>query len=75
MLATATKTLTLFSYYRKLVLISVQDASAKKMTEIAYETMKRVGATNPLKYHFRSSYALLGYSGPGKLDAVTQVMR
>ena len=56
-------------------MIAVQDASHGQMSDGAYEALELFGATNPLKYKLRNSYALLGYSGPGKLDAVTQVIR
>ena len=56
-------------------MIAVQDASSEQMSDGAYDALGSFGAINPLKYKFRNSYALLGYSGPGELDAVTQVIR
>ena len=44
------------------------------MTKAAYDALKKFGATNQLRNKFRNSYALLGYSGPGELDAVAQVI-
>ena len=55
-------------------MVAIQDEGSNKMTDAAYDALKRLGAENPLKNNFRSSYALLGYSGPGELDAVTQVI-
>ena len=45
------------------------------MTKAAYDALKKFGAKNQLRNIFRNSYALLGYSGPGEVDAVTQVIR
>lgn len=55
------------------MLIAVQDASSGHMTDAAYHALKEFGARNPLKGKLRNSYALLGWSGYGVLDAVTQV--
>ena len=63
------------TYFRKLVLVAIQDEGSKKMTDAAYEALERFGATNQLRNKFRSSFALLGYSGPGQFDAITQVIQ
>ena len=52
------------------MLIANQDA----FDYAIYTALTKFGAVNPIK-DFRSSFALLGYSGPGELDAVTQVMK
>ena len=58
---------------RRLVLIAIKDEGSAKMTDEAYNSLKEFGANSPLNKNFRGSYALLGWSGPGTLDAVTQV--
>ena len=60
-------------FYRKLVLIATKDAFQTHMNNEAYTCLQNLGAVNPIRA-FRASFALLGYSGPGQLDAVTQVM-
>ena len=58
--------------YRKLVLIATQDAFETHMNNEAYTCLQNLGAVKPIRA-FRASFALLGYSGPGQLDAVSQV--
>ena len=58
---------------RKLVLVAIQDEGSHRMSNLGYNALRRFGAHNQIKKNFRSSYALLGWSGHGKLDAVTQV--
>ena len=55
------------------MLIATQDAFEVHMSNEAYTCLQNLGAVNPIRA-FRASFALLGYSGPGQLDAVTQVM-
>ena len=45
------------------------------MSNKAYDAFTRFGAEDQLRYKLRNSYALLGWSGYGSLDAVTQVMQ
>ena len=54
-------------------MIAIQDEGSRLMTAAAYDLLQRLGADNPLRNKNRSSYALLGWSGPGTLDAVKQV--
>ena len=56
------------------MLIATQDAFHTHMTNKAYAALYRFGAFHPIRA-FRASYALLGYSGPGRLNAVTQVIK
>ena len=58
---------------RQLVLIAIQDEGSAKMNTTAYDALKKVGAQNPLKGNYRSSYALLGWSGPDTPNFITQV--
>ena len=55
------------------MLVAIQDEASFKMSDTAYDALKRFGAANQLRKKFRSSYALLGWSGYGQLSAVTQV--
>ena len=59
--------------YRRIVLIAIQDAAGEKMTNSAYYAMRRFGAWSQYKNELRSSFALIGWSGPGKTNFVTQV--
>ena len=61
------------SFYRLLVLIAIQDEGSARMNATAYDALKKVGAKDPLRGDPRSSYALLGWSGPGVPNFVTQV--
>ncbi len=54
-------------------MIAIKDEGSDKMTDEAYNLFKEFGAYSPLNKNYRGSYALLGWSGPGTLDAVTQV--
>ena len=69
-------TLPLYFYifwFRKLVLIAIQDESSKNMNDAAYNTLINLGAVDPLKNNYRSSYAQLGWTGPGRMDVIAQV--
>ena len=59
----------------RLVLVAIQDEASNKMSNSAYDALKRFGATNQIRGKFRSSYALIGWSGYGQLSAVTQVQQ
>lgn len=61
-------------YFRRLVLVAIGDSAGNRMSDAAYNALIKFGARNQLKYKFRNSYALLGWSGPGVLDAVSQVI-
>ena len=61
-------------YFRRFVLVAIQDSAGARMSNTAYEALKMFGARNQLMYKYRNSYALLGWSGPGVLDAVSQVI-
>ena len=58
---------------RVLVLIAIQDEGSREMSEAAYKALEKFGAQDPLKENYRSSYALLGWSGPGVPNFITQV--
>ena len=53
----------------------MQDEAANRMRDEDYNALIKIGAQNPIKNDFRSSYALVGYSGPGRPSWVTQVRR
>jgi hypothetical protein len=55
------------------VLIAIQDDGSRDMTDPGYEALEMVGAQNPLRRIYRSSYALIGWSGPGAPNFITQV--
>jgi excinuclease UvrABC ATPase subunit len=44
------------------------------MTGAAYNALRRIGAKSPLKAEYRGSFALLGFTGPGKPAFIQQVM-
>ena len=44
------------------------------MTGAAYNALRRIGARSPLKAGYRGSFALLGFTGPGKPAFIQQVM-
>ncbi len=54
-------------------MIAIKDDGSYRMRPDAYDLLERFGADKPLQNKYRSSYALLGWSGPGTLDALTQV--
>ena len=62
-------------FYRRIVLIAIQDEAATKMTNSAYDAMRRFGALSQYRHEYRSSFALIGWSGPGNSAIVTQVYR
>lgn len=45
------------------------------MTGSAYNALKKIGAKDPFKADFRGSFALLGYTGPGKPAFIQQVRK
>ncbi|XP_028410745.1 uncharacterized protein LOC114533429 [Dendronephthya gigantea] len=61
---------------RKVVLIATQDEYTSKMTSADYTIFDKLGAQNViLKDYFRSSYAFVGYTGPGRPSWVKQEQR
>ena len=59
--------------FRKLVLIAIQDEGSRNMNNAAYNALITLGAINPLKKNIRSSYAQIGWTGPGQIDVIGQV--
>ena len=43
------------------------------MNDSAYNALIKLGAVNPLKKNYRSSYAQIGWTGPGKINVIAQV--
>ena len=44
------------------------------MTGAAYNALRRIGARNPFNADFRGSFALIGYTGPGRPKFIKQVI-
>ena len=56
------------------MLVAVQDEASSKMDRSDYTIFDKLGGqTVILKKSFRSSYALVGYSGPGRPSWIKQV--
>jgi hypothetical protein len=56
------------------VLVAAQDDPSSKMTNADYSIFDKLGGqTVILKKRFRSSYALVGYTGPGRPPWTKQV--
>lgn len=56
------------------MLIAAQDDASTKMKSADYAIFDKLGGQNViLKDSFRSSYALVGYSGPGRPSWIKQV--
>ena len=61
-------------FCRKVVLVAVQDEASSKMATADYAMFDKLGGqTVILKDLFRSSYALVGYTGPGRPSWIKQV--
>ena len=54
-------------------MIAIQDESSANMNDAAYNALIKLGAVNPLKKNYRSSYAQIGWTGPGKINVIAQV--
>jgi hypothetical protein len=67
------KNLNTFLFSSKIILVGIQDEGKNKMTGAAYNALRRIGARNPLNADFRGSFALVGYTGPGRPPFVKQV--
>ena len=59
--------------YRQIVLVTTMDEPIQRMTAASYESLKKVGAKDPLMNEFRGSFALIGYTGQGRPSFVSQV--
>jgi hypothetical protein len=55
------------------VLVGIQDEGKRRMIGSAYAALRKIGARNPLNAAFRGSFALVGYTGPGRPAFVRQV--
>lgn len=56
-----------------IVLVAIQNEGQRRMTSAAYSALRRLGARNPLNAAYRGSFALIGYTGPGRPSFVRQV--
>lgn len=59
--------------FSKIVLVAVQDDAKNKMRGAAYKALRRIGARSPFNADFRGSFAMIGYTGPGRPPFVKQV--
>ncbi|XP_028412309.1 uncharacterized protein LOC114535125 isoform X2 [Dendronephthya gigantea] len=57
---------------RRIVLVAIQDEASYRVTRSVYTALWRLGARNLIKHEYRSSFAFIGWSGPGKNSIVTQ---
>ena len=55
------------------MLVAIQDEGQKRILSSAYTALRRIGARNPLNAAYRGSFALIGYTGPGRPSFVRQV--
>ena len=53
--------------------MAIQDEGYSRMGSADYKALENVGAKSPLIKMYRSSYALIGWTGPGKINVVAQV--
>ena len=53
--------------------VAIQDEAKRRMISSAYTALRRIGARNALKAAYRGSFALIGYTGPGRPAFVRQV--
>ena len=58
--------------FSKVILVAVQDEGSRYMNYATYNAFKKIGAKNP-RLRFRSSFALIGFSGQGRPRWVKQV--
>ena len=56
-----------------MVLIAIQDEGASRLYRYVQDAMVQVGATKPFTHGYRGSYALVGYTGPGRPLWIKQV--
>ena len=55
----------------QIVLVAIQDSS--RHAEPAVDALKRLGATDPIYYRFRESFAFVGYAGNNKPPWISQI--
>lgn len=67
--------LTAFIFCSKIVLVAIQDEGKKYMTGAAYNALRKIGAKDPFRADYRGSFALLGFTGPGKPAFIQQVRK
>lgn len=53
-----------FILFRKIVLIAVQNEGGARLSE-ALNALRKIGGYS-IRFGFRGSYALIGYTGPGR---------
>ena len=64
-------TCSLHLFYRKIVLVAVED-NGNNLTKEAIASLERIGGHDILT-DWRYSYALIGWTGPGRLGTSVQV--
>ena len=55
----------------QIVLVAIQDSS--RYAEPAVDALKRLGATDPIYYGFRQSFAFVGYAGNNEPPWISQI--
>ena len=60
-------------FFSKIVLVAIQDEGSSKMYRNVYSALIGIGARRPLRKKFRSSFALIGFTGQGRPRFVKQV--
>ena len=63
----------IFLHCSKIVLVAIQDEAQRKMYSPAYAALRRIGARSPMNAGYRASFALIGYTGPGRPSFIKQV--
>ena len=58
-------------FYRRIVLVAVGD-NGNSISDEAIASLEKLGGHNILK-EYRSSYGLIGWTGPGNFEASVQV--
>lgn len=61
----------MFSFHRRIVLVAIDD-SASDITSALKKSLKAIGGQD-VSTAYRTSYALIGWTGPGKLEAMAEV--
>ena len=60
-----------FLFFRNIVLVAVKD-DGHLLSKEAIASLQKYGGHNITHDEYRSSYALIGWTGPGSFEAVTQ---
>ena len=61
----------MFSFHRRIVLVAIED-SASDITSGLKDSLKAIGG-HEVSTAYRTSYALIGWTGPGEFEATAEV--